>query len=206
MVKNGILLSLLILFLAFTQAESQNFSALKWHKGWAVTSDQDTIRGEIMYDMGADAIKVNMGDVVMTYSSRKLLFFTIFDEDLQNYRQFYSLPFNVTFDYKSPILFEVLYEGPLTLLIREAIVEETVPAMYGYQTIGGNGTRYRLVYTYYFLDKNGNVNQFNGKKRELLDMLGKQSNKVSQFMKENKLKPDRMQDLVRITAFYNSII
>lgn len=176
-----------------------------WHEGWLVTSDRDTLKGYLKYDMEADAVQVKNGEVVKTYSSRGLIFFEIFDESVDNYRQFYSLPFQVNYDYKVPILFEVLYEGPLTLLVRESIVEETVPQMQT-MAMGTFNTRMRLSYTYYFLDKKGNITQYTGKRNDLFSIMGNKSGKVKGFMKDNRLKPDRMRDLVRITAFYNSII
>lgn len=169
-----------------------------------VTSEQDTLQGNIKYDMTADAVQIQVGEVMKTYSSRKLLFFEIFDESVETYRQFYSLAYAVNYDYKVPILFEVLYEGPLTLLIREAIVEETIPQMQTY-AMGGYNTRQRLAYTYYFLDSKGNITLYNGKKGELNALMGNKMPSVKEFIKDNKLKTDRMRDLVRITAFYNSL-
>jgi len=175
-----------------------------WHDGWMVTSEQDTLKGTIKYDMAADAVQVQSEGVLKTYSSRKMLFFEIFDQSVDNYRQFYSLAYEVNYDYKVPILFEVLYEGPLTLLVREAIVEETVPQMQAF-AMGGYNTRQRLAYTYYFLDRKGNITLFNGKKGELTALMGNKIGSVREFIKDNKLKTDRMRDLVRITAFYNSL-
>lgn len=185
-------------------AAAQSFPSQMWHEGWMVTSEQDTLKGNIKYDMTADAVQIQVGDVMKTYSSRKMLFFEIFDESVENYRQFYSLAYAINYDYKVPILFEVLYEGPLTLLVREAIVEETIPQMQTY-AMGAYNTRQRLAYTYYFLDRKGNITLYNGKKSELADLMGNKMVSVREFIKDNKLKTDRMRDLVRITAFYNSL-
>ncbi len=198
-------LALILLFSCTIQSLlSQSFPSQMWHDGWMVTSEQDTLKGTIKYDMAADAVQVQSEGVLKTYSSRKMLFFEIFDQSVDNYRQFYSLAYEVNYDYKVPILFEVLYEGPLTLLVREAIVEETVPQMQAF-AMGGYNTRQRLAYTYYFLDRKGNITLFNGKKGELTALMGNKIGSVREFIKDNKLKTDRMRDLVRITAFYNSL-
>lgn len=183
---------------------AQSFPSQMWHEGWMVNSEQDTLKGNIKYDMTADAVQIQVDGVMKTYSSRKMLFFEIFDESVESYRQFYSLAYAINYDYKVPILFEVLYEGPLTLLVREAIVEETVPQMQTY-AMGGYNTRQRLAYTYYFLDRKGNITLYNGKKGELTALMGNKMPSVKEFIKDNKLKTDRMRDLVRITAFYNSL-
>jgi hypothetical protein len=202
MVRRLTLITLLILTGQLLLAQS--FPSQMWHEGWMVTSGQDTLKGNIKYDMTVDAVQIQVDEVMKTYSSRKMLFFEIFDEAVDNYRQFYSLAYAINYDYKVPILFEVLYEGPLTLLVREAIVEETIPQMQTY-SMGGYNTRLRLAYTYYFLDRKGQITLYNGKKVELTALMGNKMGSVKEFIKDNKLKTDRMRDLVRITAFYNSL-
>ncbi|MEQ9302490.1 MAG: hypothetical protein RJQ14_01140, partial [Marinoscillum sp.] len=118
-------------------------------------------------------------------------------------RQFYSIPYNVNYNYKIPIIFEVLYEGPLSLMAREAIVQENVSNNSAYW--GGSFLMDVVSYTYYFLDKEGNMDVFTGKKADLLEIMSKHSRDVKDFIKQNKLKTDEIRDLIRITAFYNSI-
>ena len=183
----------------------QQFPSQMWHEGWLVTSDQDTISGLIKYDMSSDIVQLKRDEVVKTCSSRKLLYFQLYDKTVEDYRHFYSLPFEVNFDYKVPIIFEVLYEGSLTLLVREQIVEETIPQS-PYYTAGTYSSRRKLAFTYYFLSKEGSITQYNGKRNDLLAQMVKRSSDIKQYIKENRLKTDRMRDLVRITAYYNSLI
>jgi hypothetical protein len=184
-------------------ADAQRFPSEFWHEGKVVLLSEDTLHGLIKYDLENDLIQVNVRNLIQTYSSRKILNFEIFDEGINNYRLFYALPYKVKPNYEVPILFEVLYEGPLTLLCREFIVQETVP-QFGYYS-RFNFNRLRLTYDYYFLRKNGSIDQYFPKRKELLHVMRNKSSEIKTFMKRNNLRYDRRDDLARITAYYNEI-
>lgn len=184
---------------------AQDFSSRMFHKGWLVTEDQDTVRGDVKYDLENNAVQVMVSKrKVNTYSSKKILYFEIFDNILKTYRQFYAIPYQIESNYKVPILFEVLYEGKISLLVREKIIITTDPYSQSYFNRTGV-TREQLSYVYYFVDTEGEMEMYTGKKNHLFEILNKNSNQMKEYIKSNKLKTDQMRDLVRITAFYNSL-
>ncbi len=190
---------------------SQDFPSELWHNGKLVLLSEDTIVGKIKYDLQNDILQINVKNVLQTYSSRKILYFEIFDETIESYRHFYALPYNVQANYKVPLLFEVLYEGKLSLLCREEIVTESVPQYnsYPYSNYGSNPynqSRARLNYKYYFLDEKGSIQNYHMKKSELMNFFKKHNQQVKQYIKKNKLKHDKMRDLVRVTAYYNALL
>jgi len=184
-------------------ASAQQFSSELFHEGFLVTNKKDTLRGALKYDMESNIVSLIDRGKVKTFSSHKIFYFEIYDETVDNYRQFYSLPYKVNIGYKIPILFELQYEGPLSLITREAIVQETVPSTSTYW--GGSYTRTRLVYYYYFIDKQGDITYFDGRKKELLKIMNDKKKYLKEYIKEYKLQVDEIKDLIRITAFYNSI-
>ncbi|MCV9386233.1 hypothetical protein [Reichenbachiella ulvae] len=195
-----------ILYLAFlSPLVAQDFSTRLWHKGWAVTMDGDTLRGDIKYDMEVNTIQILSDDKVYTYNSKKVMYVEFFDSLLKSYRQFYSIPYNVTGDFRAPILFEVLYEGPTTLLAREKIVLETDPYSQSYYYTGPGTTRERLSLTFFFAFKDGSIERYSGKKGELYAILDDHPGQLKDYIKKNKLDVNEVRDLVRIMAFYNSI-
>ena len=105
---------------------SQRFSSDIFHKGYLVTAEKDTLKGELKYDLEANVLTLVGGGKTWSFSSHKIFYFEIFDKIQNNYRQFYSIPYNVNFDYKIPVFFEVVYEGKLSLLRREQIVTRSV--------------------------------------------------------------------------------
>ncbi len=186
-----------------------------FHDGKVVLTSGDTISGKIKYDLSNDLIEMIVDNVVRTYTARKIVKFTIFDKTVNMYRTFYSIPYNREPNYKVPMLFEVLYEGKLTLLARESVTQRTVPNYNSYYYPGAymmpgyspyNYTRNLLTYDYYFLDNKGNFTQYFMKKGQLLDIMDNRGPQIKQYIKKNHLKTDSRGDLVRITAFYNSLI
>lgn len=186
---------------------AQYFPSEVWHEGKITLLSGDQLSGKIKYNFEADLAQVNVNNTIQTFSARKILFFEIFDEEVGRYRQFYALPYNIRPNYRVPMLFEVLYENTLTLLCRETVVQETIP-QYGYYSVYGNGsaTRFRLDFEYFFLNKQGEMIPYSQKKDDLYTILTKNKNDVERYVKENRLKYDRHRDLVRITAYYNSLI
>lgn len=183
---------------------AQEFPSEIWHEGKAVLASGDTLFGSIKYSMDNDLIQIDINNTVQTYSSRKFAYFEIFDVTVDNFRHFYALPYNIKPNYKIPILFEVLYEGPMALLARESIVLETVPQFnYSYRS---NYTRKKLTYEYYFLEQGSEIVRYSGKKNDLIYIFRKQSAKVKKFMKKNKLHHDRRNDLIKITTYYNNLL
>lgn len=197
-------LSLVICFLCCFNGIAQRFSSEIFHEGFLVTSQKDTLKGDLRYDLETNVLTLVKAGKTMSFSSQKIFYFEIFDKIVKNYRQFYSIPYNVNFDYKIPVFFEVVYEGKLSLLRREQIVVRSVNTSSVYWG-GGNVRQTVIEYSYFFLDDRGKITFFTGKKKDLYRFMSKKQNEVRQFIKENRLETDRSSDLVRITAFYNSI-
>ena len=192
-----------ISFLFYSIWSFSQLSANEWHRGIVVTTDQDTISGEIKYDFSSNIITLVKNESVIALSSQKLIYFEIYDESYKSYREFYAIPYKNSSNYLTPTLFELQFEGVLSLLSRERIVLESSGVGYGYGVpIISQPT---VRYDFYFLTKAGKLTQFSGLKRDLLRILVKKKNKLQLFIKENRLKTDDLRDLVRIIAFYNSI-
>ncbi len=208
-----------LVFLLFyaLPALSQYFPSEVWHDGKVTLLSGEEIRGQVKYNLEGDLVQVNVNNTIQTYSARKLLFFEIFDETASRYRQFYALPYDVRPGYRVPILFEVLHENTVTLLARESVVQDNVPQYnyYSYYNYGNRfATRYRLEYDYYFLNQQGGIASYSQKKDDLHGALTQGLSRPSaanqqaleKYIKKNKLKVDRQRDLVRIVAYYNSLI
>ncbi len=179
----------------------QYFPSEHWHDGYLVTNEGDTIEGLLKYDLENDLVQIEIDHKIQTYSSRKMTFFEIFDGITENYRKFYSIPYNINLNYKVPRIFEILHLGELTLLAREITVQETISP----SSSQIYGTRRRLTHRFFFVDTDGKISQFTSKKMDLMDIMSPKSSAIKTYIKKNNLRLDRISDLVRITAFYNSI-
>ncbi len=184
---------------AFSSA--QKFPFEFWHEGKIVLESGDTLRGPVKYSMQEDLVQFQTDRTVETFTSRKVLFFEIFDVTIKRYRQFYSLPYAVTGQYRAPVFFELLEEGKMTLLAREALESRTYSSFYYY----GTYTRLILVNKFFLMKENGTIAPFTGKKNDLIELMGTRGEQVSRFAKENRLDFDKKYDVGQMVAYYNSL-
>jgi hypothetical protein len=184
-----------------TQVFSQEFAFELWHDGKVITSTGDTLRGLIKYDFQQDLIQFNnkRGNIE-ALTARKVLFYEIFDNTVKEYRQFFSLPYSTLGGYRAPVFFELLIEGKMTLLLRESLEYRTYTSPY----YMGSYTRLVIVNKFYMLDEKGNINEFVGKKSDLLALMGRFGKPVDSYIKENRLRIEEKEDFVKIVEYYNS--
>jgi hypothetical protein len=183
-------------------ALSQNWAFELWHEGKVVILEGDTLRGFVKYDLQQDLVQYAIHDQKEeVYTARKVQFFEIFDESVHKYRRFFALPYGNVTGYKSPIFFELLEEGKLTLLAREALEYKTYSSPYNI----GSVSRLMLVYKYFFLKENGDIEEFVGNKNDLIDLMGKNGKQVQKYMKTNRLRIEDKSDFSKIVAYYNSL-
>ncbi|MGK7392661.1 MAG: hypothetical protein ACNS60_20065 [Candidatus Cyclobacteriaceae bacterium M2_1C_046] len=182
----------------------QDFPHEEWHRGRIVLSSGDTIAGNLKYNFESNVVQLNPlnSKELYVFSAQKLIYFDFIDKLSKAFRQFIILPYDIkNNNYQIPVFFEIIRQGPLTLLTRERI--EVVNDNFGpYRSYA----RERLVYDYYFLKENGNIVFFDGKKRSLNIIFGKHTAAIKDFIKEGNLKLDKMADLARIVTFYNQAI
>jgi len=199
---------------------AQEFPSQVWHPGKVFLSSGQMYEGKLKYDLDANVVLVQ-GNTVETFSSASITYFEIFDEVYGGLRTFYSLPYALNSDYKTPIFFELLTEGEdITLLCREFITADNrgfnsngMRGMYmnpmwgmpmGGMPMGGRGFS-RLDFNFYFLHDQ-KIFKYNQKKNVLLkDFMEDKSSEMKLYMRKNKLSHDKRGDLLRITAYYNQL-
>jgi hypothetical protein len=183
-------------------ANAQEFPSDLWHDGKLVLVSEDTLVGKVKYNQAQGIVQVEIGEKTYTHSASSIFYFEIYDITVESYRQFYVLPYGLVTSYKTPAVFEVLVEGNLTLLSREAIVTKNIQNPYSY----GNYAKETLVYDYFFLDRKGTITKYTLKKKDLFTAVAKRQSQVVDYMKANRMHHDRRNDLVRIIAFYNALL
>lgn len=189
------------LFLAPASSYAQTWAFELWHEGKIILLTGDTLRGLVKYDFQQDIVQYDMpNDRTEAFSARKVLSFEIFDNTVKKYRRFYALPFSAAGSYKIPVFFELLEEGKMTLLAREALEYRTYSSPY----FIGSYTRLVLIHKFFFLEEDGDIVEFDGSRNELLEKMGARSDAVEKFIRQNKLRMEDKYDFARIIAYYNS--
>tara|TARA_B100000579_G_scaffold436587_1_gene462994 strand:+ start:10610 stop:11236 length:627 start_codon:yes stop_codon:yes gene_type:complete len=192
---------------------AQKFPSDIWHKGKLVTNDGDTIKGNLKYDFESQSIQLDDGKTLKAFNVNNLFFFEIYDETIRDYRQFYSLLYEVGYNYNVPVLFEMMIEGNLSLLLRERIVAEStqsyLPSYYAYGIMPNFSNNYGYVnkvkYDYFFLTNDGKIHKFKGKKKELYKLMNDEYDKIRDYISRNRINLKKMSDLARIVNYYNKI-
>ena len=193
-----------LLFFTFLAAavHAQQFPSDLWHEGKIVLEEGDTLRGNVKYDLQNDLLQFEKGGGLESFTARKVLFFEIFDKTVKRYRQFYSLPYTTSGQYKAPVFFELVSEGKMTLLCRESLEYRSYPSSFYYY---GSTNRLVLVNKFFLLNEKGFIEPFNGKKSDLIYLMGNQGDPVERYMKTNKLNIDHKYEFAQVVDYYNSL-
>ncbi|HET8860134.1 hypothetical protein [Marivirga sp.] len=203
----GIFLSIFLFILLTFNGVSQNLPQEMWHPAYLVLESEDTLRGNIQYDFESNLVQYSKGKKIQTFTSQNLLFFSFDCQFFERVREVYSLPFQLKGKMKVPVFFEILDEGAITLMAREYVVIEN-SNRFANPMYGGGGFRSReiLTYDYFLLTADGTIHRFSERRRDLLPFFGSHQEIMSDYIKENRLKPDRQKDLVSIIKYYNSLV
>lgn len=185
-----------------TALQAQEFAFEYWHEGKIVLENGDTLKGSVKYDMQTDLIQIKVNERLEAYTARKILYLEIFDATVRRYRKMYSLPYNTSGEYRASIIFELLVEGKITLLCREALEYRTLSSSFYYY---GNYSRLVLVNKYFLLQEDGRIVPFQGTKNDWLDQMGRYKEEIQRYAKTNRLDFDEKYDLTRIIEHYNSL-
>ena len=192
----------IVFLLIFTRSYTQKFPSDFWHEGKIILESGDTLKGNVKYNMQNDLLQFEQEGKLESFSARKVQFFEIFDQTVKRYRQFYTLPYTTSGEYRAPVFFELLAEGKMTLLCREAIEYRTSANSYYYY---GSTTRLVLVNKFFLFKDNGEIEPFTGKKNDLIYLMGNQGEQIQKYMKANKLSIDNKYQFAQIVDHYNSL-
>ena len=204
---------LLLVFFISNYNFAQEFPSDIWHKGLLVTNSGDTIEGDLKYDFESQSIQLDDGETIKAFNVNNLFFFEIYDKTIRDYRQFYSLMYEVGYEYSVPILFEMMIEGKISLLLRERIVAETnqsyFPSYYAYGIMPSFSNNYgyinKVKYDYFFLTDDGKIHRFKGKKKEILALMQDKYSVMKEYISKNKISLKKMSDIARLVNYYNII-
>ncbi len=198
----------ILLFSLCTSIFAQKFPQDYWHEGELTLFSGEILTGLIKYDLEKENVQVTLSSngAVKTYSSRNIESFEFIDAVLRIRRSFFALPFQKTINYESPMFFELLTDGEIALLNREKIVIQTTP-IYSYGGIVPMFTNIpMLVDSFYILIKSQQkVIKFDEKQETILSVLSNKKDKITEYLRTNKVHFDNRKDLMQLFDYYNSI-
>lgn len=198
----------ILFFILISSSISQQLPQEMWHPGYIVLDSEDTLRGKIQYDFESNLVQFTVNETVKTFTSQNILFFSFHCQFFKRIRPVYSIPYQLKGRVKTPVFFEILEEGKITLMAREYVTIDNNNRFGNpmYRTRGGFGSREILTYDYFLLTDDGTIHKFSEKRKDLLTYFGRLESNMKDYIKEKRLKADKQGDLVTIINYYNSLV
>lgn len=197
---------LLLFFILPTLIMAQTPDSNVWSKGRVMLTNQDTLKGIVNYNPNNDLLQINIDNTIKTFSAQQVNSFDFWDQTQEKVRYFRVYPYSIYSNYKTPVFFEVLLDGSMTLLLRERYVTERVRVFDPYSRIPMYGDRVKVESDFYFLNtKTDKIREYRQSKRDLLSILKDKQNQISTFVKANRLNYKDKKSLTRIVEYYNSL-
>jgi len=168
---------------------SFSIRAEEWYPGVVVLKSQKAIRGELSIRYDYEVVLFRVGRETMVFPAHKVQSFYIYDEAKENNRQFISIQLSfgpATFHQ----FFEVILDGTVSVLRRQRTVWYSVYL----ETMEFD----------YYVRCNEDVTAIQKFKREVFPgLVESTSGALSSFVRQNKLKMYRLDDILLIIDHYN---
>lgn len=202
------------LILSAAGLHAQVFPQDNWYVGEVTLTTGDTKKGVIKYDLTANSIQINSDDRTETYHANQFYTFQIFMKKEKIMRYFYVLPHANESGYKRPTIFELIYEGKISLLAREYIATRSINNSSGLYGNGFNDftnpysrtfRQQYLAFKLFLVDNQGRITVLNSKKNDVVAALGNHQKEMKRFIKDKKLKMDNVMDMAELIEFYNQV-
>ncbi len=202
--------TLILGLLAAQTANGQTFSKDVWHDGEADLFSGETLRGKLKYDLETNNLQLTNDGTLKSYSSFQVASFQFFDALAKVPRTFYTLPYQRTADYNSPVFFELFADGEsLSLLNREVVIQRAVNpmGMWGGWGFRPMGMSMPVIEDVYFVLNKGKetVIKLADQRGGVLALMPDYQDEVANFMKQKKLNPNQRNELIQIMNYYNSL-
>ena len=193
--------------LVLTSQVSAQLSSHKWYPAQVQLRDNTVLEGELKYSMDVDAIQLQIGDRLETYTANQVISFTIQTDNGKRKsrrqvftRSFYSLPYTNAQGYQRNLFFEVLVGGKATLLARWYMQSVNYP-----DDVINSGPALELQYQMYLGSLDGTITELTGKQRDVLQELKSHKKQLKGYIYAENLNVRRLDDMSRLFTYYNSL-
>lgn len=181
--------------------EGTHYISQEWNTGNIYLKSGDTLKNfPLMYDIDKRTIEINAKEVIKILPSEKVITFE-WQEKTGKRASFINSEY-YTLD-GTPLvgIFEILAAGHVQLLSR--IDLDIKKSNYNVALDVGSKSDRIIRKEKLYLSRDKKLLELKGK--EDFTLFGDKHEAIKQYVKENKLKPARKEDAIRIINYYNSI-
>ena len=191
----------------------QSIDVQEWPTGKVVLVNGDTLYGTLTYYRTPDIVNVSHEDGSMTSVSPVNVEYFVAQEmpsgKSYTFRTLFwdmGKPYS---DFKKPTFFEVLNQGALTLIKREAYSQGNANTANAtvYEPVTGSSpwASDHIRNLYYILLPNGEIVSLKNLRKDLQALFGNKYKDVKSYIKLNKLDYEKPHELVAIVNYFNTL-
>lgn len=199
---------------------AQQLDVQEWPNGQVILTTGDTLYGSVVYHQTEEIIRLIRKDGTnQAFTPVGVRSFTVTDGQSQYQKVFRSYFWNRGNDYSDyqvPAFFEVLQEGPYTLVKREVISIRNqgfspMYAGYGryYDPYGGYSPGYRsqpvILDLLFLYTPHQKIQALRNPRRDLEDLFGDKAGAMKQFIKTHNLSYNDTGDVMKIIRYFNGL-
>ncbi len=199
-----------LFFLLAWGVRAQEFSQNYWHPGEVHLKDneREPIRGRIKYNLDSDQVQLtDAGNRMKTFHASQISFIQFDDQLERKTRYFFALPIqNADARYTRMQLFELLLEGPISLLSREKIVQRTQQYFDPFRPFPNTSVaHYVLEETFYLANEQGEIKEVGKRKGQQAweAFPANAQEDMREYYEKQRINILFRDDMLRFVSYYN---
>lgn len=199
--KYVFLLSFLTFFVSPTFAGRQEKG---WNQGVIVLLSGEIIRGDLQYDQHQEVVQCRAGETTQAYTALRVKYFRFLDQQMGIERKFIPVAYNPTSDYKHDAFFEVVSDGPITLLRKHSRWKH-LAGNPGFMHVNPElGFSNQVIGFDYYVQQPAGLKRVKNFRKEFFPAIMQEyGDQVNQFVRQNQLKLFMMASQIIVVQYYN---
>jgi len=198
-------LFLVILFFVNSLVFSQRFSSDYWHNGTLYFKKGDSLDMPIKYDLVNSVVYTNEDNKLKTWSAGQIKGFKFIDAQQKIERKFKTIYYKKEDGFSIPIMFEVIYSGTKISLFRRDLVYARRASYNPFLGLSLPLNSKVENHEFYAVNTKNQVLLFEPNKKSIISVFAPKEETIKNYIKENKVKFQTIEDIIRIFEFYNSL-
>jgi hypothetical protein len=167
----------------------------------------EQVEGLVQPNLDHNYLLVKLPDGTRAYNAWQVEAYILFDPFAGRFLTYYSLPYQHR-GKKADTFFELVQEGTLTLLNREADRVQDNPAAQVFPAMGYVGPaawQRAKTEAFYVLGPADEVTRYYGGRKELLKMMPDHAEQVNHYIARHKLNLTEREDLKLVFSYYDAL-
>jgi len=172
-------------------------------KGMIIVNDTSYIKDvKLNFNFYTDKIEVYQNDTIYNIDPYLVKWFTLNGSNFGMYTT--PGPLKKYNEFKDCNLVKLYYKENNTVLLEKYYLK-LLKSNYNTAVDAGETSDTYVVYSKLYLVKDNNVYKFSKRKSSILNIFADQKDSLKTFVKDNNLKYNKLSDIIKIIAYYDSL-